>query len=153
MSENGEIVVTSIGMEIRLQDMAFLYDYYATDPNGKVYPLPNHALLNYIAITFSDGSEYVVWQNYKDSSKESIKNSVINSVYQDNVFGEFATYMFNRVIDPSLVTGVIICDVVFPVEVCMNTSKRFNMLPKANIFVTEEWQYALHEIIFTPAHP
>lgn len=153
MSENGEIVVTSIGMEIRLQDMEFLYDYYATAPNGKVYPLPNHALLGYIAIQFSDGSEYVVWQNYQDSSKESIKNSVINSVYQDYSYGEIATYMFNRVIDPSLVTDVVICDVVFPVEVCMNTSKRFNMYPKANIFVTEEWRYMLDEIIITPAKP
>ena len=153
MSQNGEIVITSLGMEVRIQDMEFLYDHYATDSSGTVYPLPNHANLNYIAVQFSDGSEYVVWQNYRDSSKETIMNTMDSCVYNDPTFGEVATYLFNRVIDPSLVTGVKINDTLYPVDICENASVRFDILPKTNVFNTEDHQHELDEIVITPVNP
>lgn len=153
MSQNGEIVTTSIGMEVRTQDMEFLYDYYATDTSGTVYPLPNHANLNYVAVQFSDGSEYVVWQNYRDSNKETIMNTMDSCVYNDPTFGEVATYLFNRVIDPSTVTGVMINDTLYPLEICEDTSIRFDILPKSNVFNSEDHQHELDEIIITPVDP
>lgn len=138
MSQNGEILITAIGMEVRIQDMEFLYHHTITDSDGTEYQLPDESLINYVAVQFSDGSEYVV---EKDKDGELIQNSIASSVYQqDYIFGNLVTYMFNRIIDPSLVTGVVINDTVFPVEVCEDVSVRMNMLPKTNVFNWEAYQ-------------
>ena len=108
------------------------------DANGRECPLINEADIDYVAVQFSDGSEYVV---NKDQDGELIDNCVDISIYQqDYVFGDTITYMFNRVIDPSLITAVVINETVYPVEIVEDVSVRMQMLPKTNVFNWEEYQ-------------
>lgn len=138
ISENGEILLTSIGMEVRIQDMEFLQYDTIVDAEGDVCPLVNEADINYVAIQFADGSEYVV---EKDKDGELISNCMDISIYQqDYTFGDTITYMFNRIIDPKLITGVLINETVYPVTVCEDVSVRMEMLPKTKVFNWEEHQ-------------
>jgi len=138
ISENGEILITAIGMEVRIQDMEFLQYDTIIDADGDTCPRVNEADINYVAVQLSDGNEYVVEQR-KDG--ESIQNWVDSSVYQqDYTFGNLVTYMFNRIIDPSLVTGVMINETVYPVKLCEDISIRMEMLPKTKVFNWEEYQ-------------
>lgn len=147
ISENGEILITSIGMEVRIQDMEFLQYDTIIDAEGDVCPLVNEADINYVAVQLSDGNEYVVEQR-KDG--ESIQNWVDSSVYQqDYTFGTLVTYMFNRIIDPSLVTGVMINETVYPVKLCEDISVRMEMLPKTKVFNWEAYQEKMHIIEIT----
>lgn len=138
ISENGEILLTAIGMEMRIQDMDFLYYDTFVDDDGTEYPLINEADINYVSVQFSDGSEYVVT---KDMDGEFISNCMDICIYQqDFVFGNIVSYMFNRIIDPSMVTSVIINDRVYPVEICEDVSVRLQMFPNTNVFNWEEFQ-------------
>ena len=147
ISENGEILITSIGMEVRIQDMEFLQYDTIIDAEGDVCPLVNEADINYVAVRFSDGSEYVV---DKGKDGEAIQNWADSSVYQqDYTFGTLVTYMFNRIIDPSLVTGVMINETVYPVKLCEDISVRMEMLPKTKVFNWEAYQEKMHIIEIT----
>ena len=85
ISENGEILLTAIGMEVRIQDMEFLYYDTFVDDDGTEYPLINEADINYVAVQFSDGSEYVV---EKDVDGVFISNCMDATIYQqDYTFG------------------------------------------------------------------
>lgn len=138
LSENGEILISSMGMDVRIQDMEFLQYDTIVDADGIECPLVNEADINYVAVQFSDGSEYIV---DKDKDGELICNCVDISIYQqDYIYGDTITYMFNRVIDPSLVTGVQINDTVYPVQVVEDVSVRMEMLPKTKVFNWEEFQ-------------
>ena len=138
MSENGEILVSAIGMEMRIQDMAFLQYDTIIDADGDECPLLNEALIDYVAVRFTDGSEYVV---DKDKDGELISNCMDISIYQqDYTFGDTITYMFNRIIDPNLITAVVVNETVFPVEICDDSSVRMEMFPKTKVFNWEEYQ-------------
>ena len=77
----------------------------------------------------------------KDKNGEFIDNCAHISIFtQDYTFGRHITYMFNRVIDPNLITGVVINETVFPVEICDDPSVRMEMLPKTKVFNWEEYQ-------------
>ena len=136
MSENGEILISAIGMDVRMQDMEFLYDTTYKAIDGVAYVRPESSNIDYLAVEFSDGSEYVVLQ---DQNGEFIENFVYTSGYRDPVFGEVSTYNFNRIIDPNLITGVVINETVFPVKVCKDITLRMNMLPKADVITWEEY--------------
>lgn len=138
ISENGEILLTSIGMEVRIQDMEFLQYDTIIDAEGDVCPLVNEADINYVAVQFADGSEYIV---EKDKDGELISNCMDISIYQqDYTFGNTITYMFNRIIDPNLITGVLINETVYPVKICGDVSVRMEMLPKTKVFNWEAYQ-------------
>ena len=138
LSENGEILISSMGMDVRIQDMEFLQYDTIVDADGIECPLVNEADINYVAVQFSDGSEYIV---DKDKDGELICNCVDISIYQqDYIYGDTITYMFNRVIDPGTVTGVQINDTVYPVQVVEDVSVRMEMLPKTKVFNWEEFQ-------------
>ena len=138
LSENGEILISAIGMDVRIQDMEFLQYDTIIDAEGDECPLVNEADIDYVAVRFSDGTEYVV---NKDKDGELINNCVDISIYQqDYVFGDTITYMFNRVIDPNLITAVVINETVFPVEICDDPSIRMEMLPKTKVFNWEAYQ-------------
>lgn len=138
ISENGEILITSIGMEVRIQDMEFLHYDTIIDAEGLECPRVNEADINYVAVQFSDGSEYVVVQRKNGAS---IQNWADSSVYQqDYTFGILVTYMFNRIIDPNLITAVVINEAVYPVEIVADASVRMEMLPRTRVFNWEEYQ-------------
>ena len=129
-------------MEVRIQDMEFLQYDTIIDADGIECPLVNEADINYVAVQFSDGSEYIV---EKDKNGEFIDNCAHISIFtQDYTFGRHITYMFNRIIDPDLVTGVVINDTVFPVQVCEDVSVRMEMLPKTRVFNWEKYQEKIH---------
>lgn len=141
ISENGEILLSAIGMEMRIQDMAFLQYDTIIDADGFECPLLNEADINYVAVRFADGSEYVV---DKDKDGEVISNCMDISIYQqDYTFGDTITYMFNRIIDPGLATAVVVNETVFPVDICEDPSVRMEMLPKTRVFNWEEYQKKL----------
>ena len=138
LSENGEILVSAIGMDLRIQDMEFLQYDTIIDADGDECPLVNEAMIYYVAVQFTDGSAYVV---YKDKDGELISNYTDASIYQqDYIFGDTITYMFNRIIDPNLISSVWINDTVYPVKVCEDLSVRMEMLPKTKVFNWEEYQ-------------
>lgn len=138
LSENGEILITAIGMDVRIQDMEFLQYDTIIDADGIECPLVEHSQINYVAVQFSDGSEYIV---VKDKDGAFIDNCMDVTIYnQDYTFGTLVTYMFNRIIDPDLVTGVVINDTVFPVQVCADVSIRMEILPKTRVFNWEKYQ-------------
>ena len=138
MSENGEILISSIGMDVRIQDMEFLQYDTILDAEGDECPLVNEADINYVAVRFADGSEYVV---HKDKGDELISNCVDVSIYQqDYTFGDTITYMFNRIIDPNLITAVVINETAYPVKIVADVSVRMEMLPKTKVFNWEEYQ-------------
>ena len=138
LSENGEILISAIGMDVRIQDMEFLQYDTIVDADGDECPLLNEADINYVAVQFADGSEYVV---DKDKDGELISNCVDISIYQqDYIFGDTITYMFNRIIDPNLITGVVINETVYPVQIVEDISVRMEMLPKSKVFNWEEYQ-------------
>ena len=138
LSENGEILISAIGMDVRIQDMEFLQYDTIVDADGDECPLLNEADINYVAVQFADGSEYVV---DKDKDGELITNCVDISIYQqDYIFGDTITYMFNRIIDPNLITGVVINETVYPVQIVEDVSVRMKMLPKSKVFNWEEYQ-------------
>ena len=138
MSENGEILISSIGMDVRIQDMEFLQYDTILDAEGDECPLVNEADINYVAVQFADGSEYVV---HKDKGDELISNCVDVSIYQqDYTFGDTITYMFNRIIDPNLITAVVINETTYPVKIVADVSVRMEMLPKTKVFNWEEYQ-------------
>ena len=138
MSENGEILISSIGMDVRIQDMEFLQYDTILDAEGDECPLVNEADINYVAVRFADGSEYVV---HKDKGDELISNCADVSIYQqDYTFGDTITYMFNRIIDPNLITAVVINETAYPVKIVADVSVRMEMLPKTKVFNWEEYQ-------------
>ena len=142
ISANGEILITAMGMEVRIQDMEFLQYDTIIDADGIECPLVEHSQINYVAVQFSDGSEYIV---VKDKDGAFIDNCMDVTIYnQDYTFGTLVTYMFNRIIDPDLVTGVVINDILFPVEVCQDVSVRIEMLPKTRVFNWEKYQEKIH---------
>ena len=142
ISPNGEILITAMGMEVRIQDMEFLQYDTIIDADGVECPLVNEADINNVAVQFSDGSEYIV---VKDKDGAFIDNCMDVTIYnQDYTFGTLVTYMFNRIIDPDLVTGVVINDILFPVEVCQDVSVRMEMLPKTRVFNLEKYQEKIH---------
>ena len=138
MSKNGEILISAIGMEVRIQDMEFLQYDTMIDAEGDACPLVDEADIDYVAVQFSDETEYVVT---KDKDGEFIDNCVDISIYQqDYVFGHTITYMFNRVIDPNLITAIMINEIVYPVKIVEDVSVRMEMLPKTKVFNWEEYQ-------------
>ena len=138
ISENGEILITSIGMEVRIQDMEFLQYDTIIDADGEECPLLNEADIDYVAVQFADESEYVV---DKDKDGEVICNCVAISIYQqDYTYGDTITYMFNRIIDPKQITAVVINETVYPVEIVEDVSIRMEMYPKTKVFNWEEYQ-------------
>ena len=138
LSENGEILISAIGMDVRIQDMEFLQYDTIIDADGDECPLVNEADINYVAVQFADGSEYLV---YKDKDGELISNCADISLYQqDYIYGDAITYMFNRIIDPNLITGVVINETVYPVQIVEDVSVRMEMLPKSKVFNWEEYQ-------------
>lgn len=142
ISPNGEILITAMGMEVRIQDMEFLQYDTIIDADGIECPLVEHSQINYVAVQFSDGSEYIV---VKDKDGAFIDNCMDVTIYnQDYTFGTLVTYMFNRIIDPDLVTGVVINDTVFPVQVCADVSIRMEMLPNTRVFNWEKYQEKIH---------
>lgn len=148
MSDNGEILISAIGMEVRMQDMEFLQYDTIIDADGDECPLVDETEINYVAVQFSDGSEYVV-ENTKNG--EFISNCADISIYtQDYTFGRHITYMFNRIIDPNLITAVVINETVFPVEICEDPSVRMEMLPKTKVFNWEEYQEQMPVAEITP---
>lgn len=147
ISENGEILITSIGMELRIQDMEFLQYDTVIDADGDECPRLNEADILYVAVQFADGSEYVVDKN-KDG--ESICNCVDISVYQqDYTYGNLVTYLFNRIIDPKLITAVVINETVYPVKLVEDASVRMEMYPKTKVFNWEEYQEKMHILEIT----
>ena len=147
MSDNGEILISAIGMDMRIQDMEFLQYDTIIDAEGDECPLLNEADIDYVAVQFADGSEYVV---DKDKDGELISNCVDISIYQqDYIYGNTITYMFNRVIDPNLITGVVINETVYPVAIVEDVSIRMGMLPKTKVFNWEKYQenMAVREIV------
>ena len=138
LSEHGEILISSIGMDVRIQDMEFLQYDTIIDAEGDECPLLNEADIHYVAVQFTDGSEYIV---DKDKDGEVICNCVDITIYQqDYTFGDAITYMFNRVIDPQKITAVVINETVYPVTVCEDVSVRMEILPKTKVFNWEEYQ-------------
>ena len=138
LSANGEILISAIGMDVRIQDMEFLQYDTIIDADGDECPLVNEADINYVAVQFADGSEYLV---YKDKDGELISNCADISLYQqDYIYGDAITYMFNRIIDPNLITGVVINETVYPVQIVEDVSVRMEMLPKSKVFNWEEYQ-------------
>ncbi|MBQ9147972.1 MAG: hypothetical protein IJX69_00185 [Oscillospiraceae bacterium] len=103
-SESGEIVITSTGMEICLQNMEFLY---ITDTDGTILPPMDDNHVDYLAIRFRDGTEYIVQQ---DRDGILIHNFTAASVRRDPTY---VSYVFNRLVDISQVETVIINDVEF----------------------------------------
>ena len=138
MSENGEILISAIGMEVRMQDMEFLQYDTIIDAEGDECPLVNETEIDYVAVRFSDGSEYVV---EKDKDGEFISNCMDVSIYtQDYTFGRYITYMFNRIVDPNLITAVVINETIYPVKIVEDVSVRMEMLPKTKVFNWEQFQ-------------
>lgn len=138
MSKDGEILITAIGMDMRIQDMEFLQYDTIIDAEGDECPLVNEADVHYVAVRFTDGSEYIV---RKDKDGELLDNCVGSSIYQqDYIYGHTITYMFNRIIDPNLIADVVINETVYPVKVVEDPSVRMNMLPKTKVFNWEEYQ-------------
>ena len=77
----------------------------------------------------------------KDKGDELISNCVDVSIYQqDYTFGDTITYMFNRIIDPNLITAVVINETAYPVKIIADVSVRMEMLPKTKVFNWEEYQ-------------
>lgn len=142
LSENGEILITAIGMDVRIQDMVFLQNGTIIDAEGDECPLLNEADINYVAVQFSDGSEYIV---EKDKDGEFLNNCMDITIYQqDYTYGNSITYMFNRIIDPNLITGVVINETLFPVKIAEDPSVRMEMLPKTKVFNWEAYQEKIH---------
>ena len=129
-------------MEVRIQDMEFLQYDPIIDADGIECPLVEYSHINYVAVQFSDGSEYVVAKNKDGEFMDNCMNVTIYN--QDYTFGTIVTYMFNRIIDPNLVTGVVINDTAFPVTVCEDVSVRMEMLPKTRVFNWEKYQEKIH---------
>ena len=148
LSANGEILISAIGMDVRIQDMEFLQYDTIIDEDGDECPLVNEADINYVAVKFSDGSEYVVDQ---DKDGELVSNCVDISIYQqDYVYGHTITYMFNRVIDPNLITAVVINETIFPVQIIEEPSIRWEMFPKTKVFNWEAYQEQMPVVEITP---
>ena len=138
ISEQGEILISAIGMEVRIQDMEFLQYDTIIDAEGDECPLVNEADICYVAVQFTDGSEYVV---YKDKDGVLIDNATDTSIYQqDYTYGNLVTYMFNRIIDPKEIAAVVINEAVYPVQIVEDISVRMEMLPKTKVFNWEEYQ-------------
>ena len=138
LSGNGEILITAIGMDVRIQDMDFLQYDTIIDAQGEECPLLNEADIDYVAVQFSDGSEYVV---DKDKDGEVVCNCVDISVYQqDYIYGNTVTYLFNRIIDPNSIAAVVINETVYPVKVVEDPAVRMEMHPKTKVFNWEEYQ-------------
>ena len=100
-----------------------------------------------MAVQFAEGSEYVVDKN-KDG--ESICNCVdISDYQQDYTYGNLVTYLFNRIIDPKLITAVVINETVYPVKLVEDASVRMEMYPKTKVFNWEEYQEKMHILEIT----
>lgn len=106
-SESGEIVISPTSMEVCLQNMEFLY---ITDTDGTILPPMDDNHVDYLAIRFQDGSEYIVQQ---DRDGTLIQNYTEASVRRNPTY---VTYVFNRLVDLSQVDVVIINDVEFRFE-------------------------------------
>ena len=48
--------------------------------------------------------------------------------------------MFNRIIDPNLITAVVINETAYPVKIIADVSVRMEMLPKTKVFNWEAYQ-------------
>ena len=104
---NGEVTLTSIGLNLQLQNMEFLY--FPLE-NGNLVPPRDTADIGYLAIRFTDGTEYVV---EKSTDGELIENVSYVAGYYDSDKGALASYLFNRIIDLEKVEAVIINDTEF----------------------------------------
>lgn len=121
-SISGEIVLSSVGMEICLQDMEFLG---VIDSDGTYVPPVDDNHVDYLAIRFKDGSEYVV---KKDMDGILIHNFTDASTRRNPTY---VNYTFNRLVDLDEVDHVIINDTVFEFP---NTSApvKDEIAPKVN---------------------
>lgn len=108
-SKDAQVQLTSIGMELHLQNMEFLY---FTD-DGKTYPPVDNVDIDYLAVRFTDGTEFVVEQ---DNGAEPIDNSPYSCNFNDPEEGTIYSLLFNRIIDLEKVESVIINDVAFKVS-------------------------------------
>ena len=103
-SISGEIVLSSVGMEICLQDIDFLG---VIDSDGTYVPPVDDNHVDYLAIRFKDGSEYIV---KKDMDGILIHNFTDASTRRNPTY---VNYTFNRLVDLDEVYYVIINDTVF----------------------------------------
>jgi len=112
----GDILVSPISMRIDIADMG---DFLTVVRDGEPYFDAEN--LNYIAIRYKDGTEYIV-----EDEKQQVSNRIFCQVsYDDSVPAEdidsdmmhtICRLMFNRIIDVSKVEAVILNDREFPIE-------------------------------------
>lgn len=103
-SKDGTVTLTSIGMELHLTDMDFLYRKLE---DGSMRPPLDNCDIDYLAVRLADGSEYVVDQ---DKDGELIENAAYSCGTDDAELGAIHAYVFNRIIDLEQVEAVIIND-------------------------------------------
>lgn len=101
-SKDGAVTLTSIGMQLQLADMDFLYRELE---DGTMRPPLDDCDIDYLAVRFADGSEYVVDQ---DEDGELIENAAYSCGTNDDRIGAIHAYVFNRIIDLEQVEAVII---------------------------------------------
>ena len=101
-SKDGAVTLTSIGMELQFAEMDFLYRELE---NGTMRPPLDDCDIDYIAVRFADGSEYVVDQ---DKDGELIANTSYICGTDVQKKGMVFSYLFNRIIDLEQVEAVII---------------------------------------------
>lgn len=107
-SKNGEIIVTSIGMELHLENMKFLW---MSVENGTVQLPPDTFNIKYLAVQFNDGTEYVI---KNDRNNEYVANDAYTCTYSNQEEGfTIGAYLFNRIIDLDKAKSVIINDEEF----------------------------------------
>ena len=103
-SKDSAVTLTSIGMQLQLAEMDFLYRELE---NGTMRPPLDDCDIDYIAVRFADGSEYVVDQ---DKDGELIANASYICGTDVQKKGMVFSYLFNRIIDLEQVEAVIVND-------------------------------------------
>lgn len=100
------IVISPIAVKLHLTDFDFLGK---TLEDGTFLPAVDDARLDYLAVRYKDGSEYVIAQ---DNGNAVIRNSYFVLIKDST---RDISYVFNRIIDVDAIEAVIINDREFPV--------------------------------------
>ncbi len=98
---NESIVISPIALKLHLTDFDFLGK---TLEDGTFLPAVDDVRLDYLAVRFQDGTEYVIAQ---DDENAVIRNSYYVLIEDSD---RDISYMFNRIIDVDTVDAVIIND-------------------------------------------
>lgn len=107
-SKDGAVLLTSIGLELHLENMDFLW---MSVEKGTVQLPPDTFNIKYLAVHFEDGTEYII---KKARDNEYITNDAYTCTYSEQEKGfTIGAYIFNRIIDLEKVESVIINDVEF----------------------------------------